>query len=120
VYAPAILALRRKVEVRGLCHVTGGGIPGNLERILPGDCDAVIERGTWETPRIFTIIQAAGAISDEELAHVFNLGLGMLAVVPARAARRSVDTLRAAGHQAWLVGQIQDGGGNVIFSDASG
>jgi phosphoribosylformylglycinamidine cyclo-ligase len=120
IYAPALLALRRKVEVHGLCHVTGGGIPGNLARILPDDCDAVIERGTWETGRIFSIIQAAGGISDDEMADVFNLGLGMLAVVPAGAARRSVDTLRAAGHQTWLVGEIRDGGGNVIFSDAPG
>ncbi len=120
IYAPALLALRRKVEVHGLCHVTGGGIPGNLARILPDDCDAVIERGAWETPRIFSIVQAAGAIGDDEMAHVFNLGIGMLAVVPAGAARRGVDALRAAGHQAWLVGEIRDGEGNVIFSDAPG
>jgi phosphoribosylformylglycinamidine cyclo-ligase len=120
IYARAILTLRRKVDVHGVCHVTGGGIPANLARILPDDCDAVIEWGSWETPRIFSVIQGAGGITDDEMAGVFNLGLGMLAVVPAAAARRSIDTLRAAGHPTWLVGEIQDGAGNVIFSDPAG
>jgi phosphoribosylformylglycinamidine cyclo-ligase len=93
--------------------VTGGGIPGNLERVLPHDCDAVIQRGRWEEPRIFDVIQAAGEVSDEEMEHVFNLGLGMLAVVPADEVFRALDSVRAVGHDAWVVGEVVDGHGRA-------
>jgi phosphoribosylformylglycinamidine cyclo-ligase len=120
IYAPAVLELRRRVDVHALCHVTGGGIPGNLARVLPSKRDAVIHGRAWDQPRIFSVIQAAGDIADEEMAHVFNLGLGMLAVVAAHDAPRTLDTLRAAGHEAWLVGEITNGRRRVIFSDGSG
>ncbi len=120
IYAPALLELRRRVDVHALCHVTGGGIPGNLVRVLPSKCDAVIDRGAWEQPRIFSVIQAAGDIADDEMTHVFNLGLGMLALVAAEDAPRALDALRAAGHEAWVVGEITNGRGRVMFSDRSG
>ncbi len=120
VYAPAILELRRRVAVHALCHVTGGGIAANLARVLPDDCDAVIERGRWEEPRIFSVIQTAGDIPDEEMESVFNLGLGMLAVVAADDARRALDAARTAGHGAWPVGQIRAGNGGVVFGGAQG
>jgi phosphoribosylformylglycinamidine cyclo-ligase len=113
IYAPAMLELQTKVGVHAFAHVTGGGIPGNLDRVLPEHCDAVVRAGAWEEPRIFAEIQQAGAISDDEMAHVFNLGLGMLAVVEGNQAERAVDTVRAAGHDAWIVGEIVDGRGRV-------
>jgi phosphoribosylformylglycinamidine cyclo-ligase len=70
------------VEVRGLSHVTGGGVVDNLPRVLPSGVGAVIRRGTWPEPPIFSLIQRLGHISDEEMFHVFNMGLGMLAIVP--------------------------------------
>ena len=70
-------------------------------------------RGAWDEPRIFAEIQQAGAVPDDEMEHVFNLGLGMLAVVPPDAALHAVDIVRAAGHDAWLVGEIIDGHGRV-------
>jgi phosphoribosylformylglycinamidine cyclo-ligase len=117
IYAPALLQLRRRAEVHALTHVTGGGIPGNLVRVLPNDCDALVARGTWEVPRIFAVIQAAGGVPDDEMEHVFNLGVGMLAVVPRTDARRALDTLRAGGHQAWVVGEITAGEGRVQLVD---
>ncbi|HEU5300713.1 MAG TPA: phosphoribosylformylglycinamidine cyclo-ligase [Acidimicrobiia bacterium] len=115
IYAPAVAHLRRHVEVRALAHVTGGGIPGNLVRALPDDCDAIVERGRWEEPRIFSVIQAAGDVADDEMEHVFNLGLGMLAIVPADAVREALDGVRAAGHEAWLVGRVVDGHGRTFI-----
>ncbi|MSO78486.1 MAG: phosphoribosylformylglycinamidine cyclo-ligase [Acidimicrobiia bacterium] len=115
IYAPAVAHLRRHTEVHALCHVTGGGIPGNLERVLPHDCDAVIERGRWEEPRIFDVIQTAGEVSDEEMEHVFNLGLGMLAVVPGDEVHHAIDAIRTGGHDAWLVGAVVDGHGKVTL-----
>lgn len=115
IYAPAVAALRRHTEVHALCHVTGGGIPGNLERVLPHDCDAVIQRGKWEEPRIFEVIQTAGGITDDEMEHVFNLGVGMLAVVAGDDVYRAIDAVRTGGHDAWLVGTVIDGHGRVTM-----
>lgn len=113
IYAPAMQRLVHDVRVHAFAHVTGGGIPGNLERVLPDSCDAVVTRGVWEEPRIFAEIQQAGDVADDEMAHVFNLGLGMLAVVSPDDALDAIDTVRAAGHDAWLVGEIVDGHGRV-------
>jgi phosphoribosylformylglycinamidine cyclo-ligase len=115
IYAPALAELQRHAEVHALSHVTGGGIPDNLARVLPRDCDAVVHRGSWEEPRIFSVIQAAGDVADEEMQHVFNLGLGMLALVERGDAHRALDALRAAGHDAWVVGEIVDGDGRVLL-----
>jgi phosphoribosylformylglycinamidine cyclo-ligase len=116
IYAPALLDLRRHADVHALCHVTGGGIPGNLARVLPRECDAVLYRGAWEEPRIFSVVQAAGGVDDDEMEHVFNLGLGMLAVVAAGDAHRALDSIRSGGHDAWQVGEIVDGHGRVTLS----
>ena len=113
IYAPALLRLARDVEIHAFAHVTGGGIPGNLVRVLPDRCDALVTRGSWEQPRIFSEIRAAGDIGVEEMEHVFNLGVGMLTVVAAGDALHAVDTARAAGHDAWLVGEIVEGHGHV-------
>jgi phosphoribosylformylglycinamidine cyclo-ligase len=113
IYAPAMVTLAAEVPVHAFAHVTGGGIPGNLVRVLPHNCDARVTRGIWEEPRIFAEIQAAGSVPDDEMEHVFNLGLGMLAVVPPDAALRAIDLVRGAGHDAWLVGEVVDGHGHV-------
>ena len=115
VYAPSMLELRGRVDVHAFAHVTGGGIAGNLARVLPDDCDAVIRRDSWERPRIFAEVQSAGAVADAEMEEVFNLGLGMLAVVPGDAVQPALDSARAAGHEAWLVGDITDGRGKAFF-----
>ena len=114
VYAPAMLELAAKVPVHAFAHVTGGGIPGNLVRVLPAHCDAVVERKRWEQPRIFGEIQRAGGVSDDEMTQVFNLGLGMLVIVPAVDAHGAVDVARTAGHDAWVVGSVTDGRGRAV------
>jgi phosphoribosylformylglycinamidine cyclo-ligase len=99
--------------------VTGGGIPDNLARVLPPNCDAVVRRGTWDEPRIFAEIQRAGDVGDDEMHHVFNMGLGMLAVVAPDDGFAAVDAARAGGHDAWLVGEIVDGVGRVRMTTAT-
>jgi phosphoribosylformylglycinamidine cyclo-ligase len=81
--------------------------------VLPDDCDAVVRRGTWDEPRIFAEIQAAGGVSDDEMAHVFNLGIGMCAVVAADDALTALDVVRGEGHDATVVGEIVAGHGRV-------
>ena len=114
IYSPALRSLAAAVEVHAFAHVTGGGIPGNLARVLPEGAGAVVERGRWEEPRIFAEIQAAGGIGDGEMERVFNLGLGMLAVVPAAESARALAELERLGHAAWEVGSVVAGGGVEI------
>jgi phosphoribosylformylglycinamidine cyclo-ligase len=116
IYAPAMQELRRRVDVRAFAHITGGGIPGNLDRVLPHHCDARVEVGTWEVPRIFGEIQRAGSVSDDEMAHVCNLGIGMIAVVPDGSVPEALDVVRAAGHDAFEIGVISEGHGRTILT----
>ena len=113
IYAPAILEVLRHVDVHAVAHITGGGIPGNLGRVLPERTDAVINRRSFETPRIFTEIQRAGEVSDIEMARTFNLGLGMIVAVSPSDVYRALDVLRAAGHFAATVGEVVEGAGKV-------
>jgi phosphoribosylformylglycinamidine cyclo-ligase len=120
VYAPAIAALLRAVEVRAVAHVTGGGIPGNLARVLPGRVDAVVDRSAWESPRIFGELQRLGDVSDEEMARVFNLGIGMIVVVPESESYKALDVLRSHGQRATVIGSIVQGTGEVQLTRRAG
>ena len=115
IYAPSMLDLRHHVDVHAFAHVTGGGIVANLTRVLPEHCDAVVWRDAWERPRIFAEVQRAGAVADAEMEHVFNLGVGMLAVVPGDTVRAALDAVRTAGHEAWVVGEVTAGQGRAMF-----
>jgi phosphoribosylformylglycinamidine cyclo-ligase len=114
IYAPAIVRLLRAVDVRSVAHITGGGIEGNLSRVLHEGCDAIVHRRSWETPRIFSEIQQLGGVSDQEMARVFNLGIGMVVAVPPSDVYEALDLLRLAGHQgAVQVGEVVAGTGRV-------
>ena len=119
VYAPAVVSLLHHaegVEVHAVSHITGGGLPGNLPRALGGDQRAVLRRASWETPPIFAEVQRAGAVSDEEMARVFNLGLGMVIVVAPEAAGAAVDHLAARGLDTRVVGEVVAGEPGVTFA----
>ena len=120
IYAPAIAALLRVVDVRGVAHITGGGLAGNVARILPEATAAVIDEGTWERPRIFTEIQRLGEVSDAEMRRVFNLGIGMVVVVPPEEAHRTLDVLRTEGHRATQIGVVEAGHRTVQILDRAG
>jgi phosphoribosylformylglycinamidine cyclo-ligase len=113
IYAPAVTALGGEVEVRALAHVTGGGLAANLARVLPPAVDAVVERRTWEVPPIFGEIQRRGDIPDDEMARVFNLGIGMAVVVPRPEVSRALEVLAGAGHRAVEIGAVVPGSGRV-------
>ncbi len=115
VYAPAIAAVLRHVDVRAIAHITGGGLPGNLARVLPEGTDAAVDPRSWEAPRIFGEIQRRGEVSDDEMRKVFNLGVGMVVVVAADEVHRTLDILRTEGHRATEIGQVVAGHGQVRF-----
>lgn len=116
IYAPAVRRLLGDVDVRAVAHVTGGGLVGNLPRVLPAGVDAELDRRSWEVPRVFTEIQRRGEVDDAEMARVFNLGLGMVVVVPEGDAGRAVELLREEGHAAAVVGTLvaADGDGREV------
>ena len=114
IYSAALRRLVCDVEVHAFAHVTGGGLAGNLSRVLPSGLGAEIRRGSWPEPRIFAVVAEAGGVGDEEMARVFNLGLGMLAVVPDGEVPSAVASLRSSGHAAYEVGRITDGAGVAV------
>jgi phosphoribosylformylglycinamidine cyclo-ligase len=115
IYSPAVRALLDSdgdVDVRAVAHITGGGLVGNLPRVLPDGLDAEVDRSTWEVPRVFTEIQRHGRIDDQEMARVFNLGIGMVVAVPADQASRTLALLADAGHRATEIGRLAPGTGH--------
>ncbi|MDG4807112.1 phosphoribosylformylglycinamidine cyclo-ligase [Micromonospora sp. WMMD1120] len=113
IYAKDCLKLIAEAEVRALSHITGGGIPGNLVRVLPENVDAVVNRSTWKPQPIFDLIQSKGRIDDQEMESTFNMGVGMFAIVSAEDADRALATLTGRGVEAWQAGEIIEGTGNV-------
>ncbi|MEV1288409.1 phosphoribosylformylglycinamidine cyclo-ligase [Micromonospora sp. NPDC049679] len=113
IYAQDCLKLIEECEVRALAHVTGGGIPGNLVRILPEHVDAVVNRSTWKPQSIFDLVQAKGRIEDPEMESTFNMGIGMFAIVSAEDADRALAFLAGRGLDAWQAGEIIEGSGAV-------
>ncbi|MGI8777588.1 MAG: phosphoribosylformylglycinamidine cyclo-ligase [Acidimicrobiales bacterium] len=114
VYAPALVALSRALPVQAWAHITGGGLPANLARVLPRGCDAVVEMGSWETPRIFGEIQRLGQVADDEMAKVFNLGIGMVAIVHPDDVFKAHDVLRATGIESVDIGEVVHGDGGRV------
>ena len=102
--------------LHGMAHITGGGIPGNLVRVLPPGCDAVVHPGSWEVPPLFGMLQREGAVSTEEMRDVFNLGVGLIAVLPAETVPAVQATAQADGVVTWTMGEIQSGAQAVRFS----
>jgi len=107
IYVKDILALLERVEVKGLAHITGSGIPGNVPRCLPEGTAAVLESKRWPRPRVFDWLQSLGGVSDAEMDSTFNMGLGMVAVVPPAAVKPGLALLAARGVPAWEVGRIE-------------
>ena len=108
-YTPAVRAALAVSEIHAVAHITGGGFAGNIPRSLPEGCRAAVERGTWEIPRIFTEIRRLGRVDDDEMARVFNLGLGMVLMVSAATADNAMAALRGSGLDPVVVGRVEAG-----------
>ena len=106
IYSQALLQLMREVRVKGIAHITGGGLIENVPRILPEALQARIERKRWTRPAIFDWLQREGGIGNAEMHRVFNCGIGMVAIVSADDAERSIALLEAAGEAAQVIGTI--------------
>jgi phosphoribosylformylglycinamidine cyclo-ligase len=123
--ADALLAVHRSYyrsvfpvldRFHGLAHITGGGIAGNLVRILPQDCAATVDPASWDLPPLFRFLQQAGQISTQEMRDVFNLGVGLVAVLPPEALAAAQAAAIDDGVTTWVMGEIQQGHRTVRFA----
>ena len=106
IYSELIHGIIRDLPVHGLAHITGGGISDNLVRIIPGACSVVIDTTAWDVPPIFRFLQRAGQVADEEMRRTFNMGIGMIAVVPEEQAQEILERLKAMDEKAYLIGEV--------------
>jgi len=109
IYVRALLPLVQQGRIKGLAHITGGGLLENIPRVLPQDCHAVIDSGRWELPSIFTTLQAGGRIAPEEMARTFNCGVGMAVLVSPKNAAEVHDALEGAGESTFEIGRVEEG-----------
>ncbi|MGQ0509546.1 MAG: phosphoribosylformylglycinamidine cyclo-ligase [Betaproteobacteria bacterium] len=107
IYVKPLLALMQSLPVKGLAHITGGGITGNVPRVLPPGTRAVIERKAWPRTELFDWLQRSGGVAEDEMHRVFNCGIGMAVVVAEADAARAMRELEAAGETAWRIGRIE-------------
>jgi phosphoribosylformylglycinamidine cyclo-ligase len=111
IYAPHLIdLLATGAEIHALCHVTGGGLPGNLPRCLPPGLTARVDRGSWDPPPVFRILAGLGPVDDQELARATNLGVGMVAVLPAAEADHAAAFLAEREIPSWLMGEVVGAG----------
>jgi phosphoribosylformylglycinamidine cyclo-ligase len=115
IYAAAIMALIESLNVKGLAHITGGGITENLPRVLQGDVHPKIELGSWQAGPVFDWLASTGNISDDEMRRTFNCGIGMCAIVAADDVDQAIESLAASSETAWRAGTIEAGAGEVEY-----
>jgi phosphoribosylformylglycinamidine cyclo-ligase len=123
--ADALLAVHRSYvaavtpvlgRLHGIAHITGGGIGGNLSRVLPAGTAAAIDPGSWEVPPLFRVLQDAGGVTTEEMRDVFNLGIGLIAALPPDAVGTAQSAAAAAGVESWVIGDVRSGDRAVTFA----
>jgi len=115
IYVKSVLALMQKVPIKGLSHITGGGISENLPRVYPADVHAVVDRSTWQQGAVFDWLAQHGNITDDEMLRTFNCGVGMVVVVDNKDVEPALSTLQALGENARQIGRFDQGAGPVKF-----
>ncbi|MBD3402226.1 phosphoribosylformylglycinamidine cyclo-ligase [candidate division GN15 bacterium] len=116
-YAPLVHDLLGDFDIHGMAHITGGGLPGNLNRILPDNLDADLKKGTWPVLPVFQWLQEAGDLDPDDMYHAFNMGIGYVLVVAEADADRLVDRLNQKGETSYRIGRITSGAGTVRLTD---
>lgn len=106
IYVKSVLNLIRDFDIKGIAHITGGGLLENLPRVLPQKCQAIIKRNSWDKPAIFEMLREGGNIPEEEMYRTFNYGIGMALIVPANEVEDILDRLIGLDEKAYLIGEI--------------
>jgi phosphoribosylformylglycinamidine cyclo-ligase len=114
-YVKAVLPLLGEFRISGIAHITGGGLPGNISRIMPSGLSAVIDESELKTPAIFHVIQKEGNVPRDDMLRTFNMGIGMVLVVANDVSERVLQRLEGLGQEAGIIGRVtQSGGGEVV------
>jgi phosphoribosylformylglycinamidine cyclo-ligase len=113
IYVKSILKLIQTSKVHGIAHITGGGIPENLVRVLTPEVDALVNVSAWERPAIFSWLQEQGNVAEAEILRTFNCGIGMMVIVPASEVDNALQSLTSSGETAMVLGEIVSGSGQV-------
>jgi phosphoribosylformylglycinamidine cyclo-ligase len=106
IYVKPILNLLNIVSVKGMAHITGGGLVENIPRVLPENLQAVLHRDAWQMPSLFQWLQEKGQVADLEMHRVFNCGIGLVVVVPSHAVSQAIEALKAEQLTAWQIGEV--------------
>jgi phosphoribosylformylglycinamidine cyclo-ligase len=106
IYVKPLLKLISEIDVKGMAHITGGGLVDNVPRILPENTQAVLHRDSWQMPELFRWLQMKGGVADAEMVRVFNCGIGMVVIVSSNQADAAIKSLTAQGLKAWTVGEV--------------
>jgi phosphoribosylformylglycinamidine cyclo-ligase len=109
IYVRPVLEAIRTVEVHAMAHITGGGLTGNVPRVLPERCRAVVRREAWDVPPVFAALQSAGQVSDAEMFRTFNMGIGYVVIVPPAAVDAATRILSDAGERVFRLGEVVAG-----------
>lgn len=109
IYVPLVLPLLKDNSIKGIAHITGGGITLNLPRILPDGINAVVEKNRWTVPPVFQLIQETGPVAEQEMYRTFNMGIGMILIVSSDSAAGVLKQLEAAKWSAWEIGRLEKG-----------
>jgi phosphoribosylformylglycinamidine cyclo-ligase len=112
-YLKPVTTLMKSVKVRGMAHITGGGFPDNVPRVLPDAVNAVFDRASWTVPEVYQFIQRVGKVDREEMYRDFNIGIGMVVVVKKQDVEKSIAILRKTGSKPVIVGWIEKGNRTV-------
>jgi phosphoribosylformylglycinamidine cyclo-ligase len=115
IYVKSVLALKASVDIKGLSHITGGGITENLPRVIPDGLHAVIDTGSWDQGPVFDWLARHGNIETDEMRRTFNCGVGMVVAVPNDELDAALEILREHGETAWRIGEISRGTGPVTY-----
>ena len=106
IYVKPLLKLISEIDVKGMAHITGGGLVDNVPRVLPENTQAVLHRDSWQMPELFRWLQMKGGVADAEMVRVFNCGIGMVVIVAPDQAEAAIKSLTAEGLKAWTVGEV--------------
>lgn len=106
IYVKPLLKLISEINVKGMAHITGGGLVDNVPRVLPENTQAVLHRDSWQMPELFRWLQMKGGVADAEMVRVFNCGIGMVVIVSPAQADAAIQSLAAEGLSAWTVGEV--------------
>jgi phosphoribosylformylglycinamidine cyclo-ligase len=115
IYAKDCLAVIAETEVHGFAHITGGGLAANLARVLPHHLTARLHRPSWTPPAVFDLVQRTGKVEQLEMERTFNMGVGMVAVVPAEDVDRTRALLTARHVDSWVLGELEPGDGSAVL-----